>query len=109
MRNVWRSVLVVLVLSSVVTVGQTPSTGATAPKDKALDLPLEKIEAVAREMAAMGVAGVVIDSFKARDIISTWADQSQVSRLDFIVDALRALKALGDNPRRISNCKVFVS
>ena len=53
----------------------------------------------AREMAAMGVAGVVIDSFKARDIISTWADQSQVSRLDFIVDALRALKALGDNPR----------
>ena len=53
----------------------------------------------AREMVAMGVAGVVIDSFKARDIISTWADQSQVSRLDFIVDALRALKALGDNPR----------
>ena len=55
MRNVWRSVLVVLVLSSVVAFGQTPSTGTTAPKDKALDLPLERIDAVAREMAAKKV------------------------------------------------------
>ena len=59
----------------------------------------------AREMAAMGVAGVVIDSFRPRGVTSTVQDQSAVTGADFNLDALAALKALGANsridPRRI--------
>lgn len=49
----------------------------------------------AREMAAMGVAGVVIDSFKPRGVSQTVTDQSAVTGPDFNYDALAALKALG--------------
>lgn len=53
----------------------------------------------AREMIAMGVAAVVIDSFKPRGVTSTVQDQSAVTGQDFNLDALAALKALGSNSR----------
>jgi dienelactone hydrolase len=53
----------------------------------------------AREMVAMGVAAVVIDSFKPRGVTSTVADQTAVTGSDFNLDALGALKALGANGR----------
>ena len=43
----------------------------------------------------MGVAAVVIDSFKPRKVTSTVTDQSAVTGNDFDLDALMALKALG--------------
>ncbi len=54
---------------------------------------------VAREMVAMGVAAVVIDSFKPRGVSSTVTDQFSVTGEDFNLDALMALKALGGNSR----------
>jgi len=54
---------------------------------------------MAQRLAASGVAGVVIDSFKGRGVGSTVQDQSSVNRDDFNLDALQALKALGNNPR----------
>lgn len=53
----------------------------------------------AREFAAVGVAAVVIDSFRPRGVTSTVEDQSAVSSPDFNLDALAALKALGANGR----------
>jgi dienelactone hydrolase len=53
----------------------------------------------AREIVAMGVAAVVIDSFKPRGVSSTVQDQSAVTGQDFNLDALMALKALGTNSR----------
>jgi dienelactone hydrolase len=53
----------------------------------------------AREIVAMGVAAVVIDSFKPRGVTSTVEDQSAVTSQDFNLDALGALKALGGNSR----------
>ena len=53
----------------------------------------------AREMVAMGVAAVVIDSFKPRGVSSTVEDQSAVTGPDFNLDAMRVLTALGNNPR----------
>jgi len=53
----------------------------------------------ARELAAMGVAAVVIDSFRPRGVTSTVEDQSAVSGPDFNRDALAALKALGTTSR----------
>lgn len=53
----------------------------------------------ARELSAMGVAAVVIDSFRPRGVTSTVEDQSAVSGPDFNLDALAALKALAANGR----------
>ena len=53
----------------------------------------------AREMVAMGVAGVVIDSFRPRGVRSTIRDQSAVATADFNLDALRILTALSGNSR----------
>jgi dienelactone hydrolase len=53
----------------------------------------------AREIVAMGVAAVVIDSFKPRGVASTVQDQSAVTGQDFNLDALMALRALGNNSR----------
>ena len=53
----------------------------------------------AREMVAMGVAAVVIDSFKPRGVTSTVTDQSAVTSQDFNLDAYNVLKALGGNSR----------
>ena len=44
----------------------------------------------AREIVAMGVAAVVIDSFKPRGVASTVQDQSAVTGQDFNLDALMA-------------------
>ena len=52
-----------------------------------------------RELVPMGVATVVIDSFKPRGVTSTVLDQSAVTGQDFNLDALAALKALASNPR----------
>lgn len=57
----------------------------------------------AREMVAMGVAAVVINSFKPRGVTSTVTDQSAVTGQDFNLDALAALKALGANKRIAAN------
>jgi len=57
----------------------------------------------AREMVAMGVAAVVIDSFGPRGVTSTVTDQSAVTGQDFNLDALAALKALGANGRIAAN------
>jgi len=53
----------------------------------------------AQEMNAMGVAAVVIDSFKPRGVQSTVEDQSAVTAPDFNLDALRVLPAIAANPR----------
>lgn len=52
-----------------------------------------------RELVPMGVATVVIDSFKPRGVTSIVLDQSAVTGQDFNLDALAALKALASNPR----------
>ncbi|MDO8973273.1 dienelactone hydrolase family protein [Reyranella sp.] len=52
-----------------------------------------------RELVPMGVATVVIDSFKPRGVTSTVLDQSAVTGQDFNLDALAALKALAADPR----------
>ena len=52
-----------------------------------------------RELVPMGVATVVIDSFKPRGVTSTVLDQSAVTGQDFNLAALAALKALTANPR----------
>ena len=53
----------------------------------------------AREMAKIGVAGVLIDSFGPRGVSSSVQDQAAVTRVDFNLDALGVLKALGANSR----------
>jgi dienelactone hydrolase len=62
----------------------------------------------AREMVAMGVAAVVIDSFKPRGVTSTVADQSAVTSQDFNLDAYNVLKALGGNSR-INRSKIGIT
>lgn len=62
----------------------------------------------AREIVAMGVAAVVIDSFKPRGVSSTVQDQSAVTGQDFNLDALMALKALGANSR-INRAKIGIT
>lgn len=62
----------------------------------------------AREIAAMGVAAVVIDSFRPRGVTSTVQDQSAVTGQDFNLDALMALKALGSNSR-INRTKIGIT
>jgi dienelactone hydrolase len=62
----------------------------------------------AREIVAMGVAAVVIDSFKPRGVSSTVQDQSAVTGQDFNLDALMALKALGANGR-INRAKIGIT
>jgi dienelactone hydrolase len=54
--------------------------------------------AYAREFNALGVAGVVIDSFTPRGIKSSVRDQSTVSSYDMLVDAVSTLKAIANHP-----------
>ena len=53
----------------------------------------------AREMVAMGVAAVVIDSFGPRGVVSTVTDQDAVPFGDFNRDAVRILPVLAATPR----------
>ena len=46
--------LAIVALSSGLVIAQSTTTGPPAPKDKAMDLPLEMLQAVAREIAAKG-------------------------------------------------------
>lgn len=62
----------------------------------------------AREIVAMGVAAVVIDSFRPRGVSSTVQDQSAVTGQDFNLDALMALKSLGGNGR-INPAKIGIT
>jgi dienelactone hydrolase len=57
----------------------------------------------AREMVKLGVAALVMDSFKGRGIVSTVADQSAVSSQDMAEDAFAALKRLASHPRIASD------
>lgn len=50
------------------------------------------------ELAAMGIASFVIDSFSARGIRGTIADQDRLARLNAIVDAYAALRVLREHP-----------
>ena len=52
-----------------------------------------------QELASMGVAAFLIDSFTPRGIITTIADQDQLARLNAAVDAYRALALLSQHPR----------
>ena len=47
-------VLAIVALASGPAVAQSTTTGPPAPKDKAMDLPLDMLQAVAREIAAKG-------------------------------------------------------
>jgi metallo-beta-lactamase class B len=53
----------------------------------------------ARELAAMGIATLIVDSFTARGIVDTLNDQSQLGRLTMLVDSYRALGVLARHPR----------
>jgi dienelactone hydrolase len=52
----------------------------------------------AREFAEMGVSTMLVDSYSGRGIVSTLDDQSQLGRLNMVVDAYRALAKLKDHP-----------
>ena len=47
--------LMMLVVSSSITLAQSASPAPPAPKDKAMDLPLDMLQAVARDIAAKGL------------------------------------------------------
>ena len=53
----------------------------------------------ARELVDIGVAAVVINSFKPRGIASTVTDQSQVGGAEMSEDAFATLKVLAGHPR----------
>jgi len=52
-----------------------------------------------QDLNAMGVATFVLDSFTGRGLANTNYNQSQLGRLDLIVDAYRALDVLSSHPR----------
>ncbi|HWE17934.1 MAG TPA: dienelactone hydrolase family protein [Hyphomicrobiaceae bacterium] len=53
----------------------------------------------AREMVQLGVAALIIDSFRGRGIASTVQDQAQVSSAEMTEDAFAGLKSLAGHPR----------
>jgi dienelactone hydrolase len=53
----------------------------------------------AGELAGMGVAALVIDSFKPRNVASTVRDQTAVTGINMIDDGAAALRALGAHAR----------
>jgi dienelactone hydrolase len=57
------------------------------------------IDEWARELNGWGVAAFILDSFSARGITSTVADQSLLAHLAMMVDAYRALGKLAQHPR----------
>ena len=52
-----------------------------------------------RDLNDLGAASLLVDSFTGRGIVSTVADQSQLSELSGIIDAYRALELLAKHPR----------
>jgi dienelactone hydrolase len=59
----------------------------------------ERERRYAREMVGLGIAALILDSFKGRGIASTVQDQARVSSAEMAHDAFAALKALADHPR----------
>jgi dienelactone hydrolase len=53
----------------------------------------------AREFAQMGVSTLMVDSFSGRGIVSTLDDQSQLGRLNMVIDAYRAIDKIKTHPR----------
>jgi dienelactone hydrolase len=53
----------------------------------------------ADQMVKIGVAGFVVDSFAPRHIVQTATDQSQLSTVANVADALAALRLLAAHPR----------
>jgi dienelactone hydrolase len=56
-----------------------------------------------RLFASLGISSFAIDSFTGRGIVSTVADQSQLGRLNMIVDLYRSLAILAAHPRVDAN------
>jgi dienelactone hydrolase len=52
-----------------------------------------------RQFASLGISTFDIDSFTGRGIVSTVADQSQLGRLNMILDLYRSLAILAAHPR----------
>jgi dienelactone hydrolase len=52
-----------------------------------------------RDLNDLGVATLLVDSFTGRGIVSTVADQTQLSPLSMIIDAYRALELVAQHPR----------
>ncbi|MBB3003988.1 dienelactone hydrolase [Paraburkholderia tropica] len=65
------------------------------------------IEMWERKFNALGIATFALDGFSGRNIMSTSRDQSQLGRLNLILDAYRALGELVKNPR-VDPSKVFL-
>jgi dienelactone hydrolase len=61
----------------------------------------------AQELATIGLAAFVLDSFTGRGITNTSTDQSQLSSLAMMVDAYRALELLAKH-RRIDPARIAV-
>jgi dienelactone hydrolase len=52
-----------------------------------------------RQLEAMGISTFAMDSFAGRGIVSTVVDQSQLGRLNMILDLYRSLAVLAAHPR----------
>jgi len=52
-----------------------------------------------RQFESMGISTFVVDSFAGRGIVSTVVDQSQLGRLNMILDLYRSLTVLSAHPR----------
>ena len=52
-----------------------------------------------KELNQLGIATFSIDSFSGRGILNTLSDQSQLGRLNMIMDAYRSLAVLAKHPR----------
>jgi len=52
-----------------------------------------------RQFESMGISTFMMDSFAGRGIVSTVVDQSQLGRLNMILDLYRSLTALAAHPR----------
>ena len=57
----------------------------------------ERERTYAREIAKLGVAALVLDSFKGRGVADTVRDQSAVTNNEMLDDAFAALQALGES------------
>ena len=57
------------------------------------------IDEWSRSLNELGVAAFAVDSFAGRRIVSTNTDQTQLDRLNMVVDAYRALEMLAKHPR----------
>jgi dienelactone hydrolase len=59
----------------------------------------ENVAAWERVFASLGISTFAIDSFTGRGIVSTVADQSQLGRLNMVLDLYRSLAVLAADPR----------